>query len=64
MADGFVRLIPLPSNNKYLAYRKNATGEIGWIKVSMGLYSSDDPRTITFKIDELLVPTSHRKLMI
>lgn len=41
--------------DKYLAYRKNATGEIGWIKVSMSLYSGWDNDTITFKIDELLV---------
>ena len=42
-------------HDKYLAYRKNATGEIGWIKISMSLYSGWDQDTITFKIDELLV---------
>jgi hypothetical protein len=44
------------ANNKYLAYRKNATGEVGWIKISMSLYAFNDSRTITFNIDELLVP--------
>lgn len=42
-------------HDKYLAYRKNATGEMGWIKISMSLYSGWDQDTITFKIDELLV---------
>jgi len=42
-------------HDKYLAYRKNATGEIGWIKIAMRLYSGWDQDTITFKIDELLV---------
>ncbi|MGB3078862.1 MAG: T9SS type A sorting domain-containing protein, partial [Saprospiraceae bacterium] len=41
-------------NNKYIAYRKTSTGEIGWINVSMSLYSGNEPRTITFKINELL----------
>jgi len=41
-------------NDKYLAYKKNASGEIGWIRVSMSLYSGIEPRTITFKITELL----------
>ena len=42
-------------HDKYLAYRKNATGEIGWIKISMHLYQGWENDTITFKIDELLV---------
>jgi hypothetical protein len=41
-------------NDKYIAYRKNASGEIGWLRVSMSLYSGTEPRTITFKITELL----------
>jgi hypothetical protein len=42
-------------NNKFIAYRKTITGEIGWIRVSMSLYSGVEPRTITFNINELLV---------
>ena len=42
-------------HDKYLAYRKNATGEIGWIKISMRLFQGWENDTITFKIDELLV---------
>jgi hypothetical protein len=42
-------------HDKYLAYRKNATGEMGWIKVSMHLYTGSEHDTIAFKIDELLV---------
>jgi len=41
-------------NDKYIAYRKNASGEIGWLRVSMSLYSDTEPRTITFQITELL----------
>lgn len=44
-----------PVIDKYVAYRKNATNEIGWLKVSMSLYSSVDQNPVTFTISEMLV---------
>ena len=40
--------------NKYLAYRNNATGDIGWMKISSSLFSGVTPDSITFTIFELL----------
>ena len=42
-------------NDKFIAYKNNLTGETGWIKVSMSLYSQVDQIPVTFTISEMLV---------
>ncbi|HZV68577.1 MAG TPA: T9SS type A sorting domain-containing protein [Saprospiraceae bacterium] len=44
-----------PVIDKYVAYKKNSSGEIGWIKISMSLFSGQDPIPVTFNISEMLV---------
>jgi|GEM_PF-2288563 len=41
--------------DEYIAYKKNATGEVGWLKISMDLYFLDSNAPITFSISEMLV---------
>lgn len=42
-------------SNRYMAYRKNATDEVGWLRVSMSLHSDqDDLKPVTFTISEML----------
>lgn len=42
-------------NNKFIAYKNNITGDVGWFKFSMKLYSQTEPTFVSFKISEMLV---------
>lgn len=42
-------------NNKYIAYRNNITGDVGWLKVSMKLYAETEETFVEFQISEMIV---------
>ena len=43
-----------PVSDKYIAYRNNSTGEVGWLRVSMSLYAQVDQLPVSFTIYEFL----------